>query len=372
MSPRKLQPLLILGLILLFGGCSIFGKPSVCTERHQGSFATFLDEEWVEYCQEYKDHVQNTANYNMKELTSFFSDHPRRVEELNKTLVRFDKYESCFKSPKEELELRELRSCLQDDDQTDLEIANAWLSQAEPWVKDLEFRVADIQPPINDAEREADRQLRKAAEAFDFKAKMDEAPYQSFAALVAEIDTKLKEVEGVDDEYRTFVQLAKGHKSLTETMADQIGPQINAIAADAQSLRERWRALDEARRYLEFAVNSAGVRCPKGQARAREEMRIAKRIVSGKNKEVGGSGIRIASTIEAEAQGPIDYERFEGFVCGVRQPDNQFPELNRLCGQYQFVIERQKGSNVDDWESWVLKSFTESGPSGGVDCSLMK
>jgi hypothetical protein len=369
---RKLSICLVISLVAPLAGCTLLGKPKRCTERHQGSFATFLDEDWTDYCEAYRAHVERPAQFTLEELTTFFGEHPRRVEEMRQQLLRFEKYETCFQSPKEKLELRNLEGCLADDDQQDLQITNAWTVRAEPWIEDLDYGISDMQPEINDAEREAKRQQKKAAEAFDFHARMNEGSYAGFAEQVSELDEGLQQLEGFQDRYEALLDLAAGNQALTQTMRREFGPKINAIASDVQQLRERYAKLDETRRYIEFAVGSAGVPCPKANRSLRKERRIARKLLSQKNDEVSGSGVRVTRGIYDEKKGPIDYQRIEGHVCGVRSTDNQFEGAPQQCGQYRWVLERQKGSDVDDWEDWHIKSFEESGPKGGVDCALKK
>lgn len=369
---RTLAVSLVTSLVIPFAGCSltgIFGKPKRCTERHQGSFATFLDEDWTDYCDAYTDHVENPAGHTMEELTTFLGEHPRKVEEMRQELIRFEKYDTCFQSSKEKLELRELEGCLADDDQQDLQITNAWTVRADPWIDELGFQISAIKPELNTAEREAKRMRKKAGEAFDFHARMDEAAYADFAGKVRSIDEKLQKLEGFQARYDQLLDLATGHQALTETIRRDFGPKINAIASDVGQLRERYAELEETRRYLELAVGSAGVPCPKGNRRLRKERRIAGKLLNKNNDEVAGSGIRVTREIYGDQKGPIDYQRFEGHVCGVRSTDNQFEGAPQQCGQYRWVVERQKGSNVDDWEDWHIKSFEESGPDGGVDCA---
>lgn len=348
------------------------GGAKRCTERTPASFATFLDDDWRAYCEEYHAHVESPANYSLVDLTEFFGEHPARVKELTKSLYAFDKYETCFKTPKEELELRNLQTCLQDNDQSDIEISNAWASQAEPWVEELQLRVQEVSPRISDAEREAKRQLKKVGESFDFHSRVEGQDWESLQVELKSIDKALAGVEGIDGEYKKVASKGTENAALVRVMESQVGPQVNAIAADVSSLRGRYDDLAKTAKYLEFAASSAGVPCPKSLKGARKELKIAKKIASGRNNEVGGSGVRILSKIRADASGDTDFERFEGYVCGIRGPENQFEGSNQLCGQYRYVIERQKPNGTKDWSDWTLKSFEESGASGGVDCALKK
>lgn len=347
------------------------GGPKVCKEQNPGSFNTFLKDEWRTYCEEYRQHVESPASYSLVDLTTFLANHPKRVKELEKTLYRFDKFESCFESPREELELRNLQSCLQDNDQSDLEITNAWTSQAEPWVEDLQLRVQAITPRIGDAEREAQRQRKKVAEAFDFQSKLEGRAFESLQVELLSLDKAIGEVEGVDRDFKAIVAQGQGHEALARAMQEQVA-NVNAIIADIAALRARHDALASEARFLELASLSAGVACPPTLKGASKELKIAQKVAGGRNNEVGGSGVRILTNVRADASGDTDFERFEGFVCGVRGPENQFDGATQLCAQYRFVIERQRPNGTNSWTDWTLKSFEEAGPSGGVDCALRK
>lgn len=354
-----------------FAPLAACGGPKVCKEQNPGSFSTFLDNEWRSYCSEYRAHVESPANYTLVDLTTFLAAHPKRVKELEKTLYRFEKFESCFENPKEELELRELQTCLQDNDQSDLEITNAWTSQAEPWVQDLQLRVQAITPRIGDAEREAQRQRKKVGEAFDMQSAVEGRAFESLQVELKSLDKAIAEVEGVDRDFKAIVAQGQGHDALARTMGEQVAA-VNTIIADIASLRARHDALSSEARFLELASLSAGIACPPTLKGASKELKIAQKVAGGRNNEVGGSGVRVLTNVRADASGENDFERFEGFVCGVRGPENQFDGATQLCAQYRFVIERQKQTGTKDWAEWSLKSFEEAGPSGGVDCALRK
>ncbi len=350
------------------------GAGKRCTDQTPGSFSTFLEDEWRAYCVEYHQHIENPTEVTLLQLTKFFSEHPARVKALNKSLYGYEKFESCFESPKAELELRELQTCLQDNDQSDVEITNAWSAVAEPWAEDLQLRVAEISPRLSDAEREAKRQLKKVSEAFDFQTRLEGRDWESLQVELKSLDKAMAGIEGVDTEFGKVLAQGKNHEALSETMQAGVAPQINAIAADLASLRGRHADLLKTAHYLEYASLAAGVKCPDSAKGANSEMATAKKIVTGRNNEVGGSGPKILTKTRPDSSGDIDFERFEGFVCGTRGPENQFEGSPQLCGQYRYVVERQKpaGASKKEWGDWTLKSFEESGSNGGVDCTLKK
>lgn len=363
--------MIIIAAALPMLGC---GGKKVCKGEAPGSFASFLENDWRTYCAEYRQHVESPADFTMVKLTTFFGEHPARVTELNKSLYGYDKFETCFESPKEELELRELQTCLQDNDQSDIEITNAWTAISEPWIDDLKLRVQEVSPRMSDAEREAKRQLTKVNEAFDRQARVEGRDWESLQVELKSLDKAISATEGLDKQYKALLEEARPHKALLTMMESNVGPEINAITADTASLRGRHTDLMKTARYLEFAASAAGVKCPASTSGASAELKVAKKVVEARDKEVGGSGPRILTKIRPDASGDIDFERFEGFVCGIRGSENQFEGSPQLCGQYRFVVERQKpaGASKKEWADWVLKSFEESGSNGGIDCALKK
>ena len=349
-------------------GC--FGSPNRCTERTPESFSTFHEEQWSGYCADYKSHVESPLDYSLLELTKFLAAHPAQVKELDEKLYRFEKYETCFQSPKEELELRELQSCLEDNDRTDVEITKAWLAVAEPWLTDLELKAGAIRPKVETAEQEGERLFKKTAGAFEYAGRFEDADLLAYTDDLTAIAKDLGALTDMTQRYDEVLAAAKGNDALVSTITNEAGPRVNEARATAQELRERTEALEPKFDFLQYATYAIGVPCPKGK-RARKEERIAEKVVGGRNNEVRGSGIRIQNEMTTDESGAIDYERFTGYICGVRSRQHQLEEAPKLCGRYVFVIERQKADDADDWKDWGLKSFEESGPSGGIDCDLL-
>lgn len=370
MNHQPIAVLLLIGGASLAAGCGPSKK--LCNDKNPASFATFLDEEWRAYCVDYRQHVEQPGRFEMAELTTFFGNHSARVKELNKSLHTHEKYESCFDSPKSELELRNLESCLQDNDQSDIEITNAWSAVAEPWIEDLQLRVQEISPRIGDAAREAKRQEKKVTEAFDFHNAIEGRDWESLQVELKSLDKAIAAVEGADAQFNTLRKEAEGHTALIRALDNDFAPRVNTIVAEVSDLRAKQVELTEVARYLEFASSSAGISCPKSLKGANNELRTAKKVVKGKNNEVGGSGPRITSKTRADSSGDIDFERFEGFVCGIRGPENQWEGSPQQCAQYRYVIERQKPASERKWGDWSVKSFEEAGSADGVDCALKK
>lgn len=367
MYRRTAALLILIPLTSMLWGC---GGKKLCEERNPASFATFLDEDWRAYCETYRVHTQAPANFTMLELTEFFGNHPGKVKELTKSLYEFNNYETCFKSPKEELELRALQTCLQDNDQADIEVTNAWSTLAEPWVADLRLGVQELTPRFSDAEREASRQERKISDAFEFNKPLEVQEFESLQVELQSLDKAMTPLEDAAREYTALMKRAQGHGALVNLMENDFRPQINAITADVASLRTRHTALAKEVRYLEFAASSAGIPCPKTLRGATAEQRIANSVAKGRNNEVAGSGPRILTKTRADSSGDNEFERFEGFICGIRGAETQFDGKPQLCAQHRFVIERQRPSGAQKWGDWSLKSFEEAGSNGGVDCAL--
>lgn len=348
-------------------GC--FG-PNRCTERTPESFSTFREEQWSDYCADYKSHVESPLDYELTDLTKFLAAHPARVEELDEKLYRFEKYETCFQSPKEELELRELQSCLEQNDRTEVEVTQAWVTAADAWLEELDLKAGSIRPMVEKAEQEGERLFKKTSGAFAYEGRFEDSDLLAYGDQISAIAKELDALEEMTQRYDVVLAAAKGNEALENAIKGEAGPRVSEARAEAQQLRERTKALEPQYAYIEYATYAIGVPCPKGK-RARKEERIAEEIVGGRNNEVRGSGIRIQNEITTDESGTTDYERFTGYICGVRSPEHQLEGAPKLCGRYVFVIERQKADDAEDWEDWAMKSFEESGPSGGIDCDLL-
>ena len=347
------------------------GPGKTCKEKSPGSFATFLDDEWRSYCDSYQKHIESPGEYPMPELAEFLGNHPAKVKQLEKDLYQHDKYESCFASPKAELELRSLQTCLQDDDTSDLQVVNSFSAVGDPWLEEQKLNLAAIVPRVSDAEREAKRQKTKIAEAFEFQRPVEGEAWKQLAVELKSIDLALQPLEALDSDFSTVRENAAGHKALSRLIEDSFAPEIATIAADAGSLRERVDGLQNTATFLEWATYSAGKKCPESIKKSAKEQKIAKKILTSKNAEVAGGGARVLSVVRKDTSGDTDYERFDGVICGERPAEKQFSGP-KLCGQYRWVIEREKAKDERKFGDWILKSFEESGPEGGTDCGLKK
>lgn len=355
---------LILSLAIPAVSCGS-SKPRRCKE----GFATFLENDWESYCASYKTHIESPTKFTLQDLAKFFGEHPSKIKALNENLYQHQDYEACFVTKREELELRALQSCIAGGDKQDLEILNAWNVASEPWLEDASLDIGELKPKVIEAEQEAIRLGKKVSDAIDAKRKVEEGTFEPFDAQVAEIEKQFSRLGAVEETFKKLEKAAAPNKALSTTLTKEVEPKINAMSADIADLRRRTEALKQVHRYLDFASSAVGVPCPSSKKGASKEEKIAKDIVGGKVGEVRGSAVRVSSEISRDNKGGVDYERFTGFICGVRSTQNQFEGLSQLCGQYQFVIERSKSG--DSWGSWTLKTFEESGPSGGVDCSML-
>lgn len=356
-------------LLVSATGC---GGQKRCTEKTPASFATFLDEEWRVYCAEYTAHVESPQNYELPALAKFFAAHPSRVSNLTKSLYGHKRYESCFSAPREELELRDLQSCLQNNDASDHQMVTALTTAAKPWLDDLMLQQNAVSPKAATAEAEAERLQQKVEFAFNRSTRPEGDDWIAFKARVAEIGASLDAIEGAPAVYEEIRANAAGHAPLARAVESNLGGPISTLGASVASLRERHASLATEASFIEYAWNAAGVRCPASARGASSELSAARKVVAGRNNEVGGTGPRVSGKAKSESDGETDTEQIEGFVCGTRAPASQFEGKPQLCGQFRFVLEREKPSEERRWGDWTLQSFEESGPEGGIDCKLKK
>jgi hypothetical protein len=370
-----MRPKLAIALVLTVmstSSCALFGKPDYCTQSRQGNFKSFLDDDWRAYCAEFEEKTTAVGNYTLEELTAFYGAHPQRVQDLKDEMVRFEDVNACFTEPREELELRSLNSCLSNDEAQQLEVNNAWKARAKPWLESIQLTIQGNRPKISELESESRRLQRKAEEAFNFNAQMEPGGFEKFRAELSALESDLAGATNAQRSFQKMQQLAGGNASLTAAIQADYGPAFAELAREIQDQREDVEALKVAERYLEFAVNSAGKRCPKG-IKARSEKRAAQKALESQVASIGRRtrDIQISSVTELEERGPVQYERFEGYVCGKRSSENQFDGKPQQCGVYRFMLERTKGFDDKKWEPWLVKGWQESGPDGGVDCGLL-
>lgn len=370
----RIKIVLVLVLaVLSTSSCALFGKPDYCVQKRTGNFATFLEEDWRTYCAEFDERTSAVANYTLEDLTAFYGAHPAKVQEMKEEMVRFEDIDACFTEPREELELRALNSCLENDEAQQLQIINAWKARAEPWLEGTQLTVQGNKPKISALGSESARLEKKAAEAFDFNSQMEPDDYEKFRADLKALERDLASARAAQQSFQKLLQSASGNASLTTAMQTEFGPAFAELAASIEDQREDFKALKASERYLEFAVNSAGKRCPNG-IKARTESRAAQKALESQVASIGRKTrhIEVSSVAQLEERGPVQYERFEGFVCGRRSSENQFDGKPQQCGQYRFLLERTKAVNDKKWEPWLVKGWQEAGPEAGVDCGLIK
>lgn len=369
---RTKSALLVLLILVTTTSCALFGKPDYCTQTRQGNFKSFLDDEWRAYCTAFEDRTQAVANYELTELTEFFGAHPARIEELKSEMVRFEDTDACFSEPREELELRSLNSCLENDESQQLQVINAWKARAQPWLEQVQITVQSNKPKISRMASESRRLQKKAGEAFDYNSELDPTDYEKFRADLADLKGSVDSARTTQRSFQQLLQLASGNGSLTAAMQNEYGPAFAELAASIQDQKSDVDQLEADARYLEFAYNSAGKSCPKG-IKARSELRAAKGALDSQVAAIGRRtrNINVSSVATLEERGPVMYERFEGFVCGKRGSENQFEGRPQQCGVYRFLLERTKGVDDRKWEPWLVKAWQEAGADGGVDCGKL-
>lgn len=361
------KTLTALALILASSQLSC-GTPSYCNE---GSFPTFLDSEWRTYCAEFDDHMEEIGSYSLPELTSFYAAHPAKVAELNESLAKYESPAACFVEKTEQLEYRKLNSCLSNDDAQNQAIGNAWVARAQPWLEDHKLRLGEITPKIGDQLREARRLETKVAEAFEFKAEMDPAPYIKFADENEVLAKQLEKTADIEGEWKNLLKIARDNETLVGTMQAQYGSEVTELIARLADARSQFNEVMEAQRYLEMGTYAAGKGCPAG-LRSNAEISIARKALASKVKEVRGTMPRASTGIAKELIEELETESFEGFLCAPRGKDNQFADKPQLCAVYGFVLQRDRPVTERAWGDWTLTSFEEGGPKAGVDCAIMK
>ncbi|MEZ4458564.1 MAG: hypothetical protein R3E66_02325 [bacterium] len=344
------------------------GAPSYCKE---GSFPTFLDEEWRSYCTKYSEHMDNVGAYTLPQLTQFFGNHPDKVAELNETRAKYQEPSACFVEERDKLEFRKLDSCLDNNDEQNQAIANAWIARAEPWLEDHKLRLSGVIPKIGDQMREAKRLERKAGEAFEFKAEIDPGAFLKFADENEALGKELDVTADIEGEWRDLLRLAGDNKALTGAMQAEYGAAVQELVDKLADARANYSELTEQQRYLEMATFSAGKPCPLG-LRSNKEVGIAKKAMASKIKEVKGTAPRAMTSIAKELVNDLENESFEGFICAPRSSDNQFSDRPKQCAVYRYVLQRDRPVNERKWGDWTITAFEEGGPQAGVDCGIMK
>lgn len=344
------------------------GAPGYC---NQGTFPTFLDDEWRGYCLKYEEHVERPASFELAELTSFLASHPAKAAELRQSIATWDNPAACFQQPRQKLEYRELNSCVQHDEAQRLEMINAWDARAEQWLTRREKQAQNLSPKLGDLKREGTRLMRETGEAFEFQAQMDPAAFLEWEVALREQADAVAQVSRVREEWRDALERAESVEFLKTAMLADFGPRVAALSEDLIGLRDQVSDLQAIRAYLGFAVPAAGKPCPTG-IRSRQESRAATSALTKQIGLVSGTEPRVSTKITPDERGEDNYEFFSGFLCGQRHEDKQMKNQTQLCARYDFMLERKKPKTEKKWGDWYVKKFTEGDEKEGVDCSLLK
>jgi len=360
---------IVLSLLVVLGATQLScGSPNYCRE---GSFPTFLDEEWRTYCADYDDHMNNVGAYGLPELTSFLGKHTERVAALNESRAKYKDPGACFVAERDKLEYRKLDSCLSNDDQQNQAIGNAWAARAEPWLEDHSLRLGEMVPKLGDQIREAARLDRKISDAFEIKAEVETDAFQKFADENEALGAEIERTANIETEWKNLTKRASGNEALAGTMQKKVGGEVNELLAKVGDLRSKYAELLESQRYLEMVTYSTGKPCPSG-LRSNKETGIAKKALAAKIKTVNGVTPRAMTSISKEMQDELETESFEGFTCAPRASGNQFGDKPRLCAIYRYVLQRDRPANERSWGDWTVTAFEEGGAQAGVDCGLLK
>ncbi len=358
----------ILSLLVVLGATQLScGSPNYCRE---GSFPTFLDEEWRTYCADYDDHMTNVGAYGLPELTSFLGKHTERLEALNETRSKYKDAGACFVEERDKLEYRKLDSCLKNDDEQNQAIGNAWIARSQPWLEDHSLRLGEMVPRLGDQIREAARQDRKVSDAFELKAELETDAFVKFADENEALGEQIERTANIETEWKNLTKRASSNEALAGTMQKKVGGEVSDLITKVNDLRAKYGELLEFQRYLELATYAAGKPCPSG-LRSSKETNIAKKALSAKIKTVGGVTPRAMTSISKEMQDELETESFEGFTCAPRATGNQFPEKPKLCAIYRYVLQRDRPANERSWGDWTITAFEEGGAQAGVDCGML-
>ena len=349
-------------VLLMTSAC---GAPEYC---EKAAYTNFEQDEWATYCADYLEHTESPGNFSMKDLTKFFVRHPKKVEALQESLDKFEQADTCFVGSRRELEYRKLSACLVYNDQQKRSIETAWLGRAEPWMDAHELRIGQTKADLGDAERESKRLVKKVNVAFELHRKMNSGPYEEWSMTVDRLGDELEKGSQMLDEWSYLVKISKKN-DLKEMMTKEIAPRMATASQNLEDQNGQHDQLLTKRRFLQFSVNSVGRSCPSGVA-ARKEKSIAAKALKREVRSIHATRPRVKTLVLPDQREGLDYESFDGFVCGERSSSNQFVGQPLQCGLYTYVLEREKPGAERRWGNWKVKSFEESGPEGGVDCAL--
>lgn len=377
-TKRLVQASALASLVLLLPGCVALGlsEPEFCENAGSTSLMPWVKSTWEPYCEQLNNHLESPQKYELPALTTFFAEHPAKVEELKTKLARYDRPERCFSEPQEELQLRRLQTCMQTNDEQDARISTSWKIKAEPWLGEYQFRVKSLRGKLTKTKAIGDKIERKIRDKFENNTQMDQPELtKTYTDNMAKHEKEIAAIDKSKAQLTQLTEMSAANPGLATTITREFGPPIQVLLEDHEKNKKLYAELVKTRDFFVLATGSVGKACPAGK-KARKELKIAKKQLTEELGKVSASSksITVLTKInrEDDEEGFSSKESFQGFICGKRSSKNQFEGRPEMCVQWFFTIQREKGQNEKKWEPWVVKKFTEGKANQGVDCALLK
>jgi hypothetical protein len=357
----------------LAAGCA--SKPEYCSDTTSTGFSTWRTQSWDTYCEDLTLRLEEPTNYELRDLTAFFSSHPEKSGELRQRLATYKEPQACFEGA-DELKYRVLSDCLKTDEEMAQRVQTAWNTQAGPWIDELTYRSKKTNQSLSELERVREKAEAELKQKMELRLPADMAPFEQYYSALAAIEKDMEYIEANVKLYDELRSLSSGYSPLAQAVNDGMRPQVDPIVAQHAKNTATVAQLVVHREYYKYATAAVGMACPPNpNPKASKDAKQAGITLAEQLGQIQANPklIRITETLtkEKNEETMADFETFKGFVCGARQPEHQFLDRGVLCSQYTFTMERAK-SVGRDWEPWVAKDFNEVGVAGGVDCNMIK
>lgn len=351
-------------------------EPEFCNAGGGYALMPWVEENWTAYCQELDDHLTQPQEYSLKELTAFFSNHSERVDSINSKLRRYDRPDRCFSEPQEQLQLRNLRSCIAEDADQDFRITNSWKVRAEPWIDDYKFRIRKLRKNLETTEKLGNKIEKRLLEKFANNARMDQPELAvQYDKSINNLEPEVQELAKAKAELDELISLASSNQALASTISGDFAPIIGEVSDKHEKNEELFAKLKRTRDFFVLGSGGVGKSCPRG-IRARTELKAAKGVLEEEAQKLGTSmgniGILSKKRRKDSEDGFSSRESFRAFVCAKRSADNQFQDRPKLCTKYLYTIYREKGQDDRNWDVWMIKPPVEGAAKDGVDCTMME
>lgn len=361
--------------VLLVGSLGGCGKPDFCSTTGQNSFSSVLEAEWRTYCTDMDRYLTQGADFDLLEVTEFFANHPQRVEEIQSKLVRFHNYDKCFDEPRQQLDLRQLKSCISEGDQAETQMNDAWAALVDESLDHLEQDQAAIEVGLQEQTKDVSRIQEKANHAWSSKSGVLKEEY--VAAFRDEIRKLHTRNEANRNRLETFVQartIAQPNQAFSSFIDEFYMARINQVKKENTHTVKTLDGLLQHLEFFEYSTVAPFRGCPSSMARGKDGKRLEtllKEILVNRIKELSETVtplVRVTEPLRRDQQGNTMREYVGGVVCGQRPYNEKKYGDNRQCAAYQFVVERKKDVDDSQWEDWTIASFSDPGLAAGIDC----